>query len=135
MKTSIFAEGFPSLKNFKMKMKRIEVVGDSILNEINENCLSKNAKKYYVNVRAHLGATSRDLIDHIKPVARRKPHLVVVQVGTNDITNNVDTEEMLPTLVNDMNKKSPDTEIAISVLVTRKDKPGIEKKVSNLNSR
>ena len=42
---------------------------------------------------------------------------------------------MLQTLVNDVNKESPDTEIAISGLVTRKDKPGIEKKVSNLNSR
>ena len=54
--------------------------------------------------------------------------------GTNDITNNVDTAEMLQTLVNDVNKESPDKEIAISGLVTRKDKPGIEKKVSNLNS-
>ena len=52
-----------------------------------------------------------------------------------DITNNLDTEEMLQTLVNDVKTESPDTEIAISGLVTRKDKPGIEKKVSNLNSR
>ena len=114
--------------------KTIIVVGDSILNGINENGLSKNAKKHNVKVRAHPGATSRDLIDHIKPVARRKPSLIVVHVGTNDITNNVDTEEMLQTLVNDVKKESPDTEIAISGLVTRKDKPGIEKKVSSLNT-
>ena len=114
--------------------KTIIVVGDSILNGINENGLSKNAKKHNVKVRAHPGATSRDLIDHIKPVARRKPSLIVVHVGTNDITNNVDTEEMLQTLVNDVKKESPDTEIAISGLVTRKDKPGIEKKVSSLKS-
>ena len=42
---------------------------------------------------------------------------------------------MLQTLVNDVKKESPDTEIAISGLVTRKDKPGIEKKVSSLNTR
>ena len=41
---------------------------------------------------------------------------------------------MLQTLVNDVKKESPDTEIAISGLVTRKDKPGIEKKVSSLNT-
>ena len=71
--------------------KTIIVVGDSILNGISKNGLSKNAKKHNVKVRAHPGATSRDLIDHIKPVARRKPNLVVIHVGTNDITNNVDT--------------------------------------------
>ena len=42
---------------------------------------------------------------------------------------------MLQTLVNDVKKESPDTEIAISGLVTRKDKPGIERKVSSLNTR
>ena len=84
--------------------KSIIVVGDSILNGINENGLSKHAKTHNVKVRADPGATSRDLIDHIKPVARRKPSLIVVNVGTNDITNNVDTEEMLQTLVNDVKK-------------------------------
>ena len=79
------------------------------------------------------------MYDHIKPVVRRKPSLVVVHVGTNDITNNVDTEEMLQTLANDVKKESPDTEISISELVNRKDieenREGIEKKVANLNSR
>ena len=42
-----------------------------------------DAKKHDVKVRAHSGATSGDLIDHINPVARRKPNLVVVHVGTN----------------------------------------------------
>ena len=60
--------------------KTIIVVGDSILNGINENCLSKNAKKHNVKVRSHPGATSRDLIDHIKLVTQCKPNLVVVHV-------------------------------------------------------
>ena len=51
------------------------------------------------------------------------------------LPNNVDTEEMLQTLVNDVNKESSDTDIAISRLVTRKDKPGKEKKVVDVNSR
>ena len=61
--------------------------------------------------------------------------LIVVHVGTNDITNNVDTEEMLQALVNDVHKESPDMEIAISRVVTRKDRPAMDKEVVNLNSR
>ena len=42
---------------------------------------------------------------------------------------------MLQILVNNVNRESPETETAISRLFTRKEKPGIEKKVANLNSR
>ena len=87
-----------------------------------------------VKVRAHLGDTSRYLIGQIKPIARRNTRLVILHVGTNNITNNVDTEEMLQTLVNNVNKESTETEIAISGLVTRREKPGIDKNVVELNS-
>ena len=48
--------------------KRVIVVGDSVLNGVNEKGLSRN---HFVKVHAHRGATSEDLVDHIKPVARR----------------------------------------------------------------
>ena len=52
-----------------------------------------------MNVRPHPGATSEDLIDHIKPVARRKPDIVVLHIGTNDLTNGINTQENLQEVV------------------------------------
>ena len=69
------------------------MVGDSILNGINKKGLSK--KRHIVKVRSHPGATSEDLVDHIKPVARRKPDMVILHVGTNDISNDVKTLDKL----------------------------------------
>ena len=44
------------------------------MNGIKERGLSG---KHHVRVRAHPGATSLDLADHIKPTARRKPDIVL----------------------------------------------------------
>ena len=74
----------------EQRKKAITIVGDSILNGIKERGLSG---KHHVRVRAHPGATSLDLADHIKPIARRKPVIVIIHCGTNDLTNSVDIEE------------------------------------------
>ena len=55
--------------NNKKRKKYIEVVGDSMVNGFEERGLCK-AK--YVKVRKHPGATSTDIIDHIRPVLRKK---------------------------------------------------------------
>ena len=70
--------------NHEQSSKRVIIVGDSILNGINEKGLSRNGN--IVKVRPHPGVTSEDLIDHIKPVSRRKPDIVVLHIGTNDLT-------------------------------------------------
>eukprot|EP00112_Aurelia_sp_Birch-Aquarium-sp1_P022592 Seg6416.2 transcript_id=Seg6416.2/GoldUCD/mRNA.D3Y31 product="hypothetical protein" protein_id=Seg6416.2/GoldUCD/D3Y31 len=49
-------------KDKKGTKKRVVVVGDSMLNGVNEKGLSRN---HFVKVYAHGGATSEDLVDHI----------------------------------------------------------------------
>ena len=44
-----------------------------------------------VNVRSHPGATTDDFIDYVPPTVRKKPNLVIIHSGTNDIQNNVNT--------------------------------------------
>ena len=39
------------------------------------------------------GATTRDMIDHIKPVLRRVPDTIILRCGTNDLTSSVSTIE------------------------------------------
>ena len=41
-----------------------------------------------VKIRPHPGASTEDLIDHIKPAIRKNPDIVVIHTGTNDLQNN-----------------------------------------------
>lgn len=64
------------------------------MNGINENGMKK--LNHNVKVRNHPRATTEDIIDHIKPILRKKPDLLIVHSGTNDLTNeNVNTTECL----------------------------------------
>ena len=116
----------------KHEKKRVIIVGDSILNGISEKGLTK--KNHIVKVRPHPGATTEDLVDHIKPVARRKPNMVILHIGTNDLTNGVNTQGKLQEVMDILRSESKDTDIVVSSVVTRKDKNGMPNKVSSLNN-
>ena len=57
------------LKTNKRKKIRVEILGDSMLNDIQEKKLNKNA----------------DI--NIKPSLRKEPDQIVIHAGTNDLTN------------------------------------------------
>ena len=69
-----------------------------------------------------------------KKVARRKPNMVILHIGSNDLTNGVNTQEKLLEVIDILRKESKDTKIVVSSVVTRKDKNGMPNKVSSLNS-
>ena len=60
------------------------IVGDSMLNNIDERTLSK---RYTTKVRCFRGSTVNDLHDYIKPLIRKKPDKIILVIGTNDIQN------------------------------------------------
>ena len=66
--------------------KEIIIIGDSMLNNINNRRLSKSKK---VEVLNFPGATSKDIIGKIDDVLNGKPELLIVQVSTNDLTNEI----------------------------------------------
>ena len=41
-----------------------------------------------VKIRPHSGASTEDLIDHIKPAIHKDPDIVVIHTGTNNLQNN-----------------------------------------------
>ena len=44
-----------------------------------------------MKVRSHPRATTGDFIDHVRPTVRKKPNLIIIHSGTNDIESNVNT--------------------------------------------
>ena len=70
----------------KQEKKKIVVAGDSVLNGVNEKVLSKS---HNVKVKNYPGATSEDILDKIDDLLKVKPDCLLVHIGTNDPTNNV----------------------------------------------
>ena len=110
----------------------IEIVGDSMLNNINSRGISKTHKINVLNVS---GLKSDDIRDHLNPSIRRKPDAIICHVGTNDIAENIDTAKNLQEVINKIKKKSAHTRIGISSIFTRTDIPNIGEKVQALNAK
>ena len=116
--------------------KRIAIIGDSMLNGIYEEGMQKD---HNVKIKPHSGATTRDIVDYLKPVTRKKPDCIIIHAGTNDLTSQdqIDTEKNFHTIIEDVKRDSPGTVIVLSTAVMRKDKQALDKKVSvsELNTR
>ena len=111
-------------------LKSVTIIGDSTLNNINPRGISKNGN---VKISVHPGATSVDMKDYINPTIRRKPDVLIIHVGTNDLNTEIDTVANLQTTINRVKKKSSETKIIISSLLMRHDQKNIEEKVLQLN--
>ena len=103
------------------------------MNGINEDGLSNDRCK--VKVKNHSGATTEDIFDFIKPEVRKKPDIIMVHAGKNDITNNTKSFENYKKVTDTIKSKLPNRKYSICNVVMRKDKPDIEKKVIEFNSR
>ena len=66
--------------------KAVAIIGDSTLNYIDQHGLSNEPFK--VRVKKYSGATTEDICDHLKPEIRKKPDVVIINAGTNNLTNN-----------------------------------------------
>ena len=112
--------------------KHVIVCGDSILNGLDGAGLS--SKYHRTTVRNFPGSTSSDLLDYVKPLCRKKPHQIILHIGTNDLTNDaISTVENVRNIVDHVTTNSPGTEIVLSDVCIRDDKPQIQQKVNILN--
>ena len=117
-------------KQNKQDTLKVEIIGDSMLNGLNDKGLNKFGN---VKTRKYPGCTTKDLIHHAIPTIEKKPNVIICHSGTNDITNKVDTISNYQIIVNKIKKVSPHTKIVISSVITRKDKPNHDAKVTELN--
>ena len=74
------------------------------------------------------------MIDFIKPYLQKKPDAIILHCGTNDLTKCVNMIESLEEIVQTPRTESKGTELVISSLVTRRNKPGMIRNVAAVNS-
>ena len=69
--------------------KKIAVIVDSMVKFLRSDEMSSvdNA----VNVMKHPGSTTDDMVDYVRPVTRKKPDVIIMHVGTKDLTKGVNT--------------------------------------------
>ena len=109
----------------ELELRTIEIIGDSMLNNINARGLSNKGN---VKVFNHPSATCEDLKDHINPSIKRKPNILICHIGTNYLSKNVATITELQTIINRVKRKSPHSKLALSSCLVRKDCPKLEKR-------
>ena len=58
------------------------IVGDSMIKHVNGCEVSRDDSG---KIRCHLGATTDDIIDYVRPTSRKKPDVIIIHTGTNEI--------------------------------------------------
>ena len=80
--------------------KDVRVLSDSMLQQMfcpKQDILSKSLNK--VSVRIYLGGTTEDN-KNLRPVMRKKPDMIIIHIGANGLTKDVNTMKYVRSIVN-----------------------------------
>ena len=113
----------------------VSIIGDSIIKNLDGNKLSN--KERNVIVRSFPGATTDDIKDYCKPIAKRKHDVCIIHAGTNDLKNKDELSivENIVEVKELIEKISPRTKTVISTLTNRYDSEELLFKVKNVNNK
>ena len=113
--------------------KEVFIIGDSMIKYVNGRGVSRNDS---VKVRSYLGATTDDFIDYVRPTVRKKPNLIIIHSGTNDIQNNVNTLQKIRKVISSIKEYDTDDniKIALSSIIHRSDHD-FEDKINETNRK
>ena len=95
------------------------MTGDFILNGISQNCLNRahNAK-----VTEFHGGTSDKIVEKLDDLIKDKRENLVIHIGTNDLTNNVNLLNNGKKILKKVSANAPSTNLAFSSIIVRKSK-------------
>ena len=95
-------------------------MGDSIKKHVNARDISRS---HTGKVCPNPGASTHDLMDHVKPAMRKKPKALVIHTDTNDIQQEINTMKMVKKLVKVIKEidSEKENEIIFSGLIQRED--------------
>ena len=83
-----------------------------------------------VNVMKHPGSTTDDLVDYVRPVTGNKPDVIIMHVGTNDLTQGVNT---MSKVIQEIDSPR-NTQLYFSSIVQGADK-NYSKEIKDINTR
>ena len=107
----------------KTKKKTVVIVGDSIVRNVPSRSLNESLKEFFSVAKSFPGATTQDMKDYIKPTISRKPDMVILHTGTNDLKSNQNPSDIANEIINLVeNIKINGTEVSISSLIPRGDR-------------
>ena len=115
----------------KEPRKKVMILGDSIIKGLNEYGLSKNPN---VKVQSFSGHTTEDMLDIVKPAARRKPDAIIIHAGANDITRDINTVKTIRKTVKLIRDSSGNTQVLLSGIINQED-GNYNDKISEINTR
>ena len=107
-------------------------MGDSIIKNIDPRGLSRRNR---TSVKSYSGDTSRDMIDFVKPAARRRPKGIIIHAGTNDLRR-YETKSILESLLNIakvIHWISSETKVSFSSIIKRNGDVQLNIKVNEVN--
>ena len=104
----------------KIKKKSILIVGDSLLNGIEESKLSKSR---HIRVQPISGAKIEDVKSNLEDLIHEDLQKVIIHVGTNNAVNDTANEifEKLKSLKEESEGQLPKCDVIISSLIKRTD--------------
>ena len=86
-------------------------------------------------VKNYPGATNEDILDKLDDLLKVRPDCLLVHVGTNDQTNNVNLLNLVKTMVKKVKNSSSNTNIVFSSVILCKCKKDISKEVGETKQR
>ena len=117
----------------KIKKKTVLIVGDSMLNGIEESKLSKTR---HIHVQSIPGGKIDDIKENLNDLLHEELQKVIIHVGTNNAMTDTPKEifEQLISLKHQIESILPKCEVTISNLIMRTDEPKASKINEEVNS-
>ncbi len=125
----------PRANNTNSTRSNVIIAGDSLVKHLKGFKMSKTGAR--VSVSTFSGCKTSDMADHIKPVLRKKPHKLILHVGTNSLKDHetpTSCAQEIMELAESIKSNAPNTELLVSGLITRTDDENSTRNVSRVNS-
>ena len=114
-------------------LKSDSMKGDSMLNGIHERGMNKD-ENIKVKIRKYPGASSINILDHIKPSLRKAPEQIIIHAGTNDISNSTNYLKNVKKIVKLVKETCKNIKLNFFSVICRTDIKDITDTINTTNS-
>ena len=89
-----------------------------------------------VKIKYHPGATTDNVLDYVRPSGRKKPDMIIIHTGTNDIQSKVNTLQKVRKVITTMKEIDVNNEIqiAFSSVIHHEDQD-FEEQIKEINRK